>query len=356
MSLSSFVLFSTGALAGVLSLRSLAGWSEPSSLRSGARVIGSAVLGGAALVAVQLGAGAPLRLRLLPLALFSLLAVLSVAFGAARMDAAVAERQSARAVRRASGILSGAFLGMLAIGALTLALASTEANLGRPAWSHVLPLLASVLVAFAARTRLAGAGALALGQRGLWRGVLGLAALVVGRYALVPRPLAPAPREAAARVAPSEVALGAPALPSSVADAAPSADSAPPSVVPAPETSPPTAPSAAPATAEGPGEIVQIEALELHGMPGLDARGGVMRRIKKLEACVNSDSTKASGSITFKVGIDDQGGVTYLKNIGGDLEHTPVASCLSLAFYKMGFAPPLSGSATIKITLRVAPR
>jgi hypothetical protein len=81
-----------------------------------------------------------------------------------------------------------------------------------------------------------------------------------------------------------------------------------------------------------------------------------MRRIKRLEACVSSDSTKASGSLTFKVGIDDRGGITYSKIIGGDLEHAPVASCLLSVFYKMGFAAPRSGSATIKITLRVAPR
>jgi hypothetical protein len=83
-----------------------------------------------------------------------------------------------------------------------------------------------------------------------------------------------------------------------------------------------------------------------------DARGGVERRMTKLQACLADPNNRQSGALSLKIGIDAAGSVSYSKATGGDLVGTPLAACLLPVFYKMGFAAPASNSAYFEITLR----
>jgi hypothetical protein len=113
------------------------------------------------------------------------------------------------------------------------------------------------------------------------------------------------------------------------------------------------APAAAPSGA--PGEL-QVEAVTTRGMLEADARGGVQRRITKLQACLAEPTNQQSGALSLKIGIDSAGSVSYSKATGGDLVGTRLAACLLPVFYKMGFAAPASSSAHFEITLRAPPR
>jgi len=88
------------------------------------------------------------------------------------------------------------------------------------------------------------------------------------------------------------------------------------------------------------------------GMLEADARGGVQRRIDRLQACLADPKNQQSGTLSVKFGIDPSGSVTYSRATGGDLLGTPLGACLVPVFYKMGFAAPASTGATIEITLR----
>jgi len=88
----------------------------------------------------------------------------------------------------------------------------------------------------------------------------------------------------------------------------------------------------------------------------VDARGGVERRIERLQACLAEPNDQQAGALSLRIGIDPSGSVTYSRATGGDLLGTPLAACLLPVFYKMGFAAPASTGATVDITLRVAPR
>lgn len=86
-----------------------------------------------------------------------------------------------------------------------------------------------------------------------------------------------------------------------------------------------------------------------------DARGGVMRRFDKLQACLTLPKNEQRGSLSLKLGIDANGSVTYSRATGGDLLGSPLATCLLPVFYKMGFAAPASTNAYFEITLRAPP-
>ena len=77
--------------------------------------------------------------------------------------------------------------------------------------------------------------------------------------------------------------------------------------------------------------------------------------MERLQACLADPKNQQSGLLTLKVGIDPSGSVTYTRPTGGDLSGTPLAACLLLVFYKMGFAAPASNSANFEITLRAPP-
>jgi len=202
----------------------------------------------------------------------------------------------------------------------------------------------------------------ALGARALVLALVG-ASLLLGARLTVAAPVqaaasstpaaVPAAREAAAVPAASE----APPVASEIA--APPAPS-----VPAPsETAPAasavavasTVPVASAAPAGKPGEL-QIEAVTTRGLYEADVRGGIARRMERLQACLADAKNNQSGALTLKVGIDASGSVTYSRATGGDLMGTPLATCLLPVFYKMGFAAPASNNAGFDITLRAPPQ
>jgi hypothetical protein len=347
MSTPSMVLLFAGAAASLSGVWALAGLSERSKMLLTPRVILAGAVGVLGLSVVHFRAAPELRGDLGLPALFGLAAVLALTAGSAKLDAALVERDGRRALRRSAGLLAGTALGMAAVAAVSLELVQTSLVHARLGWAYMLPILASTIVVFADRVRLAGGGALALGARGLVAALVGLVLLAGGRAAVAPRLITPDVVEAPPplpRAAPPIASSGEP-----VAKAPVLAESAP-------------APSAAPAVSApaaaalgGPGELV-IEALVARGIFEADARGGVMRRFDKLQACASDPKNQQSGSLTLKVGIDAAGSVDHSRASGGDLVGTPLAECLLPVFYKMGFAAPASSSAHFEITLRAPPR
>ncbi|HKY39928.1 MAG TPA: hypothetical protein VJN18_28530 [Polyangiaceae bacterium] len=350
------VLLCAGAAASLAGVWTLAGLSERSGVHATPRALAAAGVGLLGVAAVYHRAPSALRGDLLLPALFGAVSGLALAAGAAKLDAALADRDGPRAVRRAAGLVAGTFLSMAAVGAASLELVLSSLSHARFGWAYMLPTVVALLVVFAQRARLAGAGALALGRRGLVLGLSGLVLLAWGRWTVSPTPvtasrskpsisstpvapIAPRPSEAAVHDGPE---VEVPAL-----SAAPSA-SATASSEPAPSASVAAAPAGAP------GEL-QIATLVSRGMLEADARGGVDRRKDRLQACLTDPKHQQSGALTLKIGIDASGSVAHVRPTGGDLVGTPLAACLLPMFYKMGFAAPASSGASFEITLRSHP-
>jgi hypothetical protein len=355
MSTPSTLLLCAGAAASLAGVWTLAGLSESSSLRSTPRVMAATALGllGEAIVFGR----SPEEVRgelLLPL-LFSIACVLALAVGAAKIEAALVDKDGPRVVRRSAGIVWGTFFGMAAVGAASLDLSSGTLAQARVSWALMFALVAATIVVFAERARYAGVGVLSLGKRSLVL-VLVAVGLVVGAKltaAAVPaRPVvasvSPALPEATASAPAPEVAVSAPTQQVPAPSAAAVADSAAPaaSAVPAP-----SAVVSAPVGGE-PGSV-QVDTVATRGMLEADARGGVARRLDRLQACVADPKNGQKGTLSLKIGIDPSGSVAYSRTTGGDLKDTPVGTCLLAVFYKMGFAAPASNSAGFEITLRV---
>lgn len=369
------LLLCAGAVASLAGVWTLAGLSESSPLRLTPRVLLAALTGLGAAAALYGRAPSALRGELaLPL-LFGVASLLALAVGAAKIDAALVEKDGQRVVRRAAGILVGAVLGMAAVGAASLDLSSSSLVHARFGWGFMFAFIASVLLVFAGRARYAGAGWAALGQRALILALVAVALLAGARLTAAapsrqlavppsapgslsdarspsdPASLAPAPAQARPTVADS----GAPS-----GSAAPTTDSA--SAVPSEATSAdPAAPvrALASSAAEPPAVLpsgsgqLEIEKVTTRGLLEADARGGVERRRDKLEACRSDPKNGQHGSLTFKVGIDPSGSVAYIRATEGDLKGTPLADCFLRVFYKMGFAAPASDTASFHVTLRV---
>jgi hypothetical protein len=348
MSTPSTLLLCAGAAAGLAAVWTLAGLSERSALRSTPRVMAAAAVGLLGEVIVYGRAPPQWRTELsLPL-LFGIASVLALTVGAAKVEAALADRDGPRVVRRAAGLVFGSFFAMAAVGVVSLDLTSASVSHARLGWALMFALVASTLVVFTQRARYAGMGMLALGQRGLLLGVVVAALLIGARLKAASAPSAEAVR--AAVIEPSAV---------KIEETAPApAPEAPALSAPAPAVSAPPAsaeaavarPSAA-AAAQAPGTL-QVESVTAHGLLEADVRGGVARRMDKLQACLADPNNLQTGTLSLKIGIDAAGSVTYSRALGGELAGTPLGSCLLPVFYKMGFAAPPSSSAYFEITLR----
>jgi hypothetical protein len=292
--------------------------------------------------------------------LFALASVAALVVGAAKIEGALERRDGACVIRRSSGLVSGTCFGLGAIGAGALELASLSREHAGFGWALMFGLLASTFVAFGRRARYAGVGSLRLGSKLLGLLLL-LAALLVGARLRAGKTSAPRSVDAA----PSAVATPLAAAPLDPAGVAPhgSAATAEPPSASAP-AEPPSAdapaepPSAVPsiaasvvAPAATPG-LLSIESVTARGLLEADVRGGVSRRIERLNACLQDPETRRAGVLTLKIGIDASGSVTYSKAVGGDLVGTPLAKCLLANFYKMGFAAPAVENASFEITLR----
>ena len=360
MSTPSTLLLCAGAAASLAGVWTLAGLSESSTMKSTPRVVAATSLGllGAAIVYGR----SPSELRgelSLPL-LFGCTSVFALAVGAAKIEAALAEKDGPRVVRRAAGIVAGTFFGMAAIGAASFDLSSGSLAQARLGWALMFALVAATVIVFADRARYAGVGLLALGKRALVLAVVAVALLAGARLTAA---AAPAPRVA---VAPAVPATTSSAAAEATASAALSAEVAPapaPSAAvvdsaAAPASAAPAAPSAAPSeavpapTGGEPGSI-QVDALTARGMLEADARGGVARRMDRLQACLAEPKNAQKGTLSLRIGVDASGSVGYSRGTGGDLNGTPLGTCLLAVFYKMGFAATAANNANFDITLRV---
>jgi hypothetical protein len=240
---------------------------------------------------------------------------------------------------------------MAAVGVASFDLSQSSLSQARFGWALMFALVVAVLVVFAGRARYVGAGVLALGQRLLVVGLVAAALLVGARLT----------RASAAVTAPAAPVASAPAS-SGVGSAAPVeiAPASAPSAMVVPSVTPAAAdPSAAPDAVAKPASAQtggpQIEAITARGMMEADARGGVTRRLDRLQGCLADPKNQQSGVLALKVGIDPSGSVTYTRATGGELQGTPLGTCLLAVFYKMGFAAPASTGATLEITLRIPP-
>jgi FtsH-binding integral membrane protein len=363
MSTPSTLLLCAGAAASLAGVWTLAGLSEKSTMRSTPRVLAAAAIGLLGEAFVYGRSPAELRAELaLPL-LFGLASVVALAVGAAKIEAALADKDGPRVVRRSAGIVAGTFFGMAAVGAASLDLSSGSLSQARLGWALMFALVASVLVVFAERARYAGVGLLALGKRSLLLGLVG-PGLILG-----------AQLTAAAQTLRAEEALRTQAPP---VGAGPAAADAPLALAPAPEASAPLADAAAsvaplgsawPGASAAPSGVggsaaaapsavgepgtVQVDAITARGMLEADVRGGVTRRLDKLQACLQDPNNQQKGSLSLKIGVDSSGSVTYSKATGGELSGTPLGSCLLAVFYKMGFASTSATNANFEITLHV---
>jgi hypothetical protein len=369
MSTPSTLLLCAGAASSLAAVWTLAGFSESSTLRFTPRVLGAAALGLAAQLAVYArvpGLRGDLSLALL----FGFASVAALGVGAAKVEGALREKDGPRVVRRSAGIVAGSFFGMAAIGASALDLSSSSLAHAQSAWTLMFGLVLATFVVFAQRARYAGVALVALGARALVLALVGAALLLGARLTVAARSLAAAPSTPAAAPAPSEAAPvpaaseAAPVAGENVAAPAPSVAAPAPSVAaPVPSETAPVASavpvaSAAPVasvTPAGPAGELQIEAITTRGLYEADVRGGISRRMDRLQACLADAKNNQSGALTLKVGIDAAGSVTYSRATGGDLMGTPLATCLLPVFYKMGFAAPASNNAGFEITLRAPP-
>ena len=333
-------------------------------MRSTPRVLAAAAIGllGEAVVYGRSPAAQRGELAL-PL-LFGLASVLALAVGAAKIEAALADKDGPRVVRRSAGIVVGTFCGMGAVGAASLDLGSSSLAQGRLAWALMFALVASALVVFAERARYAGVGFLALGKRSLVVALVALGLLAGARLIASAQPRVATPWPAAAALPASadasasshmpvgsvDAPVGSAAVPEAAAppDSAVLAASAPPVVSAAP-----SAASSAPALAAGEPGAVQVDAVTANGMLEADVRGGVARRTDKLQACLEDPKNQQKGTLSLKIRVDPSGSVLYSRATGGDLSGTPLGACLLAVFYKMGFAATSASSANFEITLRV---
>ena len=55
----------------------------------------------------------------------------------------------------------------------------------------------------------------------------------------------------------------------------------------------------------------------------------------------------------LRIGVDPSGSVGYSRGTGGDLNGTPLGTCVLAVFYKMGFAATAANGGNFDITLRV---
>jgi len=353
MSTPSTLLLCAGAAASLAGVWTLAGLSESSPMRSTPRVLAAAAIGLLGEAIVYGRSPADLRSELaLPL-LFALAAVLALAVGAAKIEAALADKDGPRVVRRAGGIVMGTFFGMAAVGAASLDLRSGSLSQARLGWALMFALVASTVVVFAERARYAGVGLLALGTRALALLLVCVALLAGARLTARAAPSSsPTPAAQTSQVPSPAPSVAAPAAEPAVSEpAAAEAAAAASAAVVAPAA---PAASAAPAAPTG-GEAgsIQIDALTARGLLEADARGGVTRRMDRLQACLADPKNAQKGTLSLRIGVDPSGSVGYSRGTGGDLNGTPLGTCLLAVFYKMGFAATAANSASFDITLRV---
>ena len=344
MSTPSTLLLCAGAAASLAGVWTLAGLSESSPLRGTPRVLFAVALGllGDAVVYGRAPASSRGELSL-PL-LFSIVSVLALAVGAAKIEAALRDRDGQRVVRRAAGIVPGAFFSMAAVGVASLDLRSSSLSQARLGWALMFSLVAAVLVVFAGRARYAGVGVARLGQRAFVIGFVGVALLVGARLtrASAPRSAPGAPVPVTPSPSPAVATSAAPVerlAPSAAAPAPSTVPAAPSAAASAASVASPAASAVAPAV-PGQAGAVQLEALTARGMLEADARGGVLRRQERLDACPVDPKNQQSGVLSLKVRVDASGSVGYSRATGGELSGTPLGDCLSAVFYKMGFAAP----------------
>jgi hypothetical protein len=368
MSAPSILLLCAGAGASLGAVWTSAGLSESSAVRVTPRVSVATLLGLGFAALIYVRAPSDLRSELgLPL-LFAAASLLSLGVGAAKLEAALAEKQGDRVVRRAAGMVVGAVLGMAAVGAASLDLSSSSLVHARFGWGFMFAPIASALTVFVGRARYAGAGWLALGGRALMLGLVAAALLAGARLTVA----APAPTPSASTqvpLTPAVMATTAPAASASEVGAsveavvAPSAGSASagsasagsaPAASGMPAAGAIASTSAAPAEASAPDAqpgTVEVGAVTTRGLLEADARGGVEHRKDRLQACASDPKNAQHGSLSFKVGVDASGSVAYAKPLEGDLKGTPLGDCWLRIFYKMGFAAPASNNASFNVTL-----
>jgi hypothetical protein len=337
--------------------------------RISARVALACAVGGLGLVAVLPGALRGPRGASFP-TILALSSTIAVALSALALEPLVRHGPRDRATATVRRLLGGAWLGVAAIAAASLAGAAAGLLAWSPAghvrhgataaaeqagwlgWLHALPLVGMVLVIFVRRTELVGVATVTAGGR--WVGLTLAAGLSLGagRYVLSQERSRVA-AEADARCASAPLA---PPPPASVAAGLPGIAAELPSVGIAVSAPIGSASAPAPAETDPPrGTLVSVESLAASGVLEAGVSTTIERRRHLLERCAEQDGLQEAATLSVRIVVASEGGAASVTPTGGDLVGTPVGDCLLRAFYHMGFPPPLSKPATVGLTLRVAP-
>ncbi len=288
--------------------------------------------------------------------------VFALGLGAFKLEPLAHGGPPDRAAATTRRLLGGTWLGMAAImvasqagGTAGLLAASGPDNASRAAWGaaavagrlgwlQALPLAGMSLVVFALRAELAGIATLS--AKGNWLGFAGAAllsgaggrrtlALERARAAAEPNPVAGATPPASAQMAADPVpATGS----ASGANGQPSASNRAP-----PPADPP----------EGASRLVRVESVAVEGVPEPEVGATIERRRQLLEDCARAGAD--AGTLAIEIVVSAGGGASRVAPVGGELAATPLAQCMTLAFYHMGFPPPVAKPAKLVVKLRIAP-
>jgi hypothetical protein len=359
--------FCLSAALGSLGTRYLLG--DPGGYRFTGRVVAVTAFGALGLVALL-----PLGLGRDPGTTFAAgigaASIGSLILGAAKFEAVLAEQEFPEVRARATSVLLGTALGMVALAAASLGAAVLAQRAGmnaapsstawlsardaaRASWSSSLPIAAAVLSLFVGRGR--GTGLVVQQGRDFgWMIVaVALPATLFASLLLRSEGRAGPPRALAATTSavkpmasPKTPPPLAPPLDSSAGEPPPaaSAESPPDATAPAEP-----APAAAPALNDDASGI-SVEVSSADGVYEDVARRSILRRIERVHECTRRDPG-AHGVLSARMVVDADGSVTNVVPLSGDLIGGDFAKCVMLWLYRVGFAPHNRETAKFEVTL-----
>lgn len=303
----------------------------------------------------------------------------SLILGAANFEAVLATQKFPEVRARATSVLLGTALGMVALAAASLgaavlsqradataALPSTAwlsaREAARASWSSALPIAAAVLALFVGRGRATGLSVLE-GRDFGWMVVAMALPATLGSSLLLRsesraahsralaattsavKPMASPPTPPTPPTPPAAPASAPPAMPSASDPALAASTERPPDVPASAEPAP-----AAASAASDDGSGIGVEVSSADGVYEDVARRSILRRIERVHECTRRHPG-AYGVLSFRMVVDADGSVTNVVPLSGDLVGSDFAKCAMLWLYRVGFAPHNRETAKFEVTL-----
>lgn len=293
--------------------------------------------------------------------------VASLILAVARFETAFATARAPEVSARTRGLLLGAWLGLTALAAASIAAAllslRASANpdasrvwLGaresaRLGWSAALPIVAALVSVFAGRARRAGLAQQAWGDFSWALVAVALpATLGFGLLQRSSREGLTASNTFSARASASPNSSPS-ANPPATAEALAPAQTPEQDPAPSAEGKGAAVPSAAPPASKDADQEVGVEVSSAEGIYEEDARRSILRRVERAHECIRKNPS-ARGILSARVVVDAGGSVTNVVPLSGDLFGSAFAKCAMLWLYRVGFATPRSHEgAKFEVTL-----